>query len=188
MSAESVVYARDDLLPLTREQYGLLVEAGTFEGQHVELLEGMLVRVPPQGPMHGEVVEALGNEAVGRLRDAFGRKYRARVQLPIIAPDESEPEPDFAVVDGDLDRGTHPSYAHLVVEVTDSSAGKDLVRKPRVYSRAQIPVYWVVHVRRREVAVHTRPTGDGYADVQWVAFDAPLDLVGLMVTMDELLA
>jgi len=96
------------------------VEAGTLEGQHVELIEGMLVRVPPQGPMHGEVVEALGNEAVGRLREAFGRRYRGRVQLPIIAPDESEPEPDFAVVDGDLDRSSHPSSAHLVVEVTDT--------------------------------------------------------------------
>lgn len=188
MSVEAVTYTSDQLLPLTRRQYDLLIDAGELEGQHVELLEGMLVRVSPQGPMHGEVVEALGNEAVGRLRDAFGRRYRGRVQMPLIAPDESEPEPDFAVVDGDLDRSTHPSYAHLAVEVTDSSARVDLVRKPRIYARTGIPVYWVVDVRRREVAVHTRPTDEGYAEVQWVAFDAPLDLVGLTVTMDELLA
>jgi Uma2 family endonuclease len=121
------------------------------------------------------------------LWQAFGERFRARVRLPLVAPDESEPEPDFAVVDGDLDRGAHPSFAHLVVEVTDSSS-IDLVRKARVYARAGIPSYWVVHVRRREVAVHTGPRDEGYARVEWVGFDAPLDMLGLTVTMDDLLA
>lgn len=127
------------------------------------------------------------SRAVIRLWQAFGERFRARVRLPLVAPDESEPEPDFAVVDGDLDRGAHPSFAHLVVEVTDSSS-IDLVRKARVYARAGIPSYWVVHVRRREVAVHTGPRDEGYARVEWVGFDAPLDMLGLTVTMDDLLA
>lgn len=41
VSAEPVAYARDDLLPLTRRQYDLLVDAVEFEGRHVELIEGM---------------------------------------------------------------------------------------------------------------------------------------------------
>ncbi len=182
------MYARDDLLPLTRRQYDLLIEAGEFDGRPVELIEGMLIRVAPQGPGHAEVVEAFGNRAVIRLWQAFGERFRARVQLPLIAPDESEPEPDFAIVDGDLDRSTHPSFAHLVVEVTDSSSRLDLVSKPRLYAKAGIPAYWVVHVRRREVAVHTGPRDEGYAKVEWIGFEAPLDMVGLTVTMDELLA
>jgi len=187
VSVQAVNYTSEQLLPLTRRQYDLLIEAGELDGQHVELLEGMLVRVSPQGPLHSEIVQALGNRAVVKLYKAFGERYASRVQLPIIAPDESEPEPDFAVVDGDLDRSVHPSFAHLVVEVTDSSARIDLVRKPRIYARAGIPTYWVVHVRRREVAVHTVPRDEGYARIEWVGFDVPLDLVGLTVTMDELL-
>lgn len=36
--------------------------------------------------------------------------------------------------------------------------------------------------------MHTGPRDEGYAKVERVGFDAPLDILGLTVTMDELLA
>ena len=50
---------------LTREQYDVLVEAGHFEGQPVELLEGVLVEVVPQGWEHGDAIAS--RTPLGRL-------------------------------------------------------------------------------------------------------------------------
>jgi len=41
--------APDQPRPLRRDEYALLVEQGRFEDEHVELLEGTLVQMSPQG-------------------------------------------------------------------------------------------------------------------------------------------
>ena len=187
----TALVARDpdiDLWPLTRVQYDLLVDAGAFEGQPVELLEGTLVWMVPQGEPHASVVEQLTTELVIRLREAFGRRLRVRSQLPLAASPLSEPEPDFAVVDADRVPGSgHPTTAHLVVEVTASSHRADLRHKPRIYAQARVPTYWVVDLERERVVVHSESGTNGYAHVAEVPFDSALDLLGISVRLSDLL-
>jgi hypothetical protein len=52
------------------------------------------VRTPPIGPAHAKIVERL---TLAFVR-AAGERARVRIQQPLIARDESEPEPDVAVV------------------------------------------------------------------------------------------
>src|SRR4051794_7256659 len=47
------------LLPLSLENYHRLVEAGGFEGERVELLDGLLVRMSPKSERHEAAVESL---------------------------------------------------------------------------------------------------------------------------------
>lgn len=49
--------------------------------------------------------------------------------LPFVIDDETEVIPDLAVVDRKVTRAEHPSIAHLIVEVADSSVRYDRVVK-----------------------------------------------------------
>ena len=60
-----------------------------------------------------------------------------------VQPDDSEPEPDAAIVPaGDYDHA-HPTTALLVIEIADSSLARDR-RKAGLYAAAGIPECWIV--------------------------------------------
>src|SRR5713226_8503782 len=103
-----------------RIEYDRLIEAGFFRpGDPVELLGGQLIVAEPQGSGHFAAIRAV-EEA---LRAAFGPGWEVRGQGPIALDEESEPEPDVAVVPGTFRDYVieHPSRPVLVVEVSDSS-------------------------------------------------------------------
>src|SRR5262245_11628530 len=70
------------------------------------------------------------------------------------APARVTREQYFALVDY-LDH--HPSSAHLVVEVAESSLPQDRLTKAPIYAAAGIPEYWIVNLRQEHVEVHRSP-------------------------------
>ncbi len=137
-----------------------MVETGILRpDEPLELLEGRLVRVSPQGPPHASVVGLLAE----KLRAAYGTGYALREEKPLELPD-SLPEPDVAVVRGtQLDYAArHPNGADavLVVEVAVTSQVVDH-EKARLYARAGVPVLWLLDVPARRLEVHTDPQADG---------------------------
>lgn len=84
----------DRIRPLKRVEYDRLVESGLLEESRVELLLGSLIAMSPQGPRHAEVVSRLAERLVRDLPP----HVLTRVQSPLALSDESEPEPDLAVV------------------------------------------------------------------------------------------
>ena len=119
----------------SRIEYDRLIAKGAFDaGQRVELLGGRLVVREPQGSPHATAI-GLGLDA---LRAAFDSGWSVRVQLPIALDDESEPEPDLAVVPGgprDYARA-HPTRPVLIVEVSESTLDLDREHKGSLYARA----------------------------------------------------
>ena len=82
-----------------RVEYDRLIECGFFKpGEPVELLGGQLIVAEPQGNRHFTAIRAV-EEA---LRAAFGQGWEVRGQGPIALDEESEPEPDIAVVQTSL--------------------------------------------------------------------------------------
>src|SRR5262245_45365661 len=139
----------------TVDEYHRMIEAGILgEDEHVELLEGEILQMSPQGRAHAR--------AITKLTGLFGRflttEYSLRVQLPLTMPD-SEPEPDGAIVRADDEAAAphHPTTALLVVETANTSVRYDLNVKSRLYAKAGIPEYWVVVVDRRSVEVFREP-------------------------------
>lgn len=146
---------------LRRSDYDRLVEAGAFRDERVELIRGVIVRMPPQGPPHAGPIQRLTELLVLRLAG----RAKVRVQLPLLAPDESEPEPDLAVVPpGDYD-DEHPSEAHLVIEVAESSLAYDRGTKAPLYAAMGVPEYWIVNVRDGSIEVHREPDAERYGRV-----------------------
>lgn len=190
----SVTLAPGRVIPatLTRRDYDELVSGGHFEDQTVELLEGVLVPMSPQGVDHARAIDRIAGALMIRLFLRHGEAYRVRQEKPFAASDLSEPEPDIAVVDAasDVWGSDHPSRAHLLIEVAETSRRVDLMQKPRIYAASEVPEYWVVDLPRRTVVRHVTPTVHlrrAYVDVTDLPFTAPLEILGVEVTIADLL-
>lgn len=110
-----------------------------------------------------------------------------RYANPWVASDLSEPDPDLAIVDAARDPSVHPSTAHLLVEVSQSSRAKDLGPKARIYAAAAAPLYWVVDLTQDVTHLLTEPTTSGYAAREVRSCDRALHVLGLEVVLAEVL-
>jgi len=78
-----------------RVEYERLIEVGMFQpGERLELLDGLLVLREPQGSRHAGTIRRV----LEALRHVLGPEWQLDSQLPIALDDDSEPEPDVAVV------------------------------------------------------------------------------------------
>lgn len=145
------VIAPERVRPLRRAEYDQLVAGGAFEDERLELLAGRLVTMSPLGSRCAEVVNRLTEAFVG-----LQGRARVRVQLPFAATEDSEPEPDVALVPPGNYGREHPACAYLVIEVADSSARRDLELKLPIYQAGAVDEYWVVDLASRQVIVHRR--------------------------------
>src|SRR5438876_11284042 len=148
-----------------RVEYDRLVELGVFEGERLELLDGLLAVREPQGSRHAAGIRAV----LDALSAVVGNAWRLDSQLPIALDDESEPEPDVAVVPPDRQRyrDEHPSRPALIVEVAESSYRIDRHFKMSLYARAGVPEYWIVDVGCQVLEVHREPMTSNDAALGW---------------------
>ena len=178
----------------TRDQYERMVRAGVLTPEDkVELIDGEILQVTPQSAAHAAAVMAV-EEA---LRNAFGPGCAVRVQFPLALTDDSEPEPDVAVVPGSWRdfREAHPSTALLVVEVADASIDYDRDRKGCLYARAGIEEYWIVNLVEQRLEVYRDPgkSDAGFAYQQVLHFCAgqhisPLAKPEARINLNDILA
>ena len=150
----------------TRAEYDRLIELGVFRpGEHLELLDGHLIVSEPQGTLH--------TTAVGLIQDAlrlcFGTGWTVRCQMPIALDDESEPEPDLAVVSGTWNDyvAAHPARPALLVEVAESSLGADRGTKAALYARAGVADYWILNLVDRVLEVCRDPVTAAVQSSGW---------------------
>jgi Uma2 family endonuclease len=150
----------------TRLEYERLVEVGVFRpAERLELLGGDLVVAEPQGTRHAAVVALVADA----LRRDLGPSWHVRARAPLALDQESEPEPDVAVVPGGArDYLTaHPSQPALLVEVAESSLALDRGEKAGLYARAGVADYWLVNLVDEVLEVHRRPAPDPAAPYGW---------------------
>jgi Uma2 family endonuclease len=179
-----------------RVEYERLIETGFFQpGDPIELIGGQLIVAEPQGSYHFTAIQAV--EEV--LRATFGQGWQVRGQGPVALDDESEPEPDVAVVSGSFrDYATaHPSRPVLVVEVSESSLAFDRHHKGSLYARAGLDDYWILNLVDRVLEVHRNSGPDPAASFGWRyqsvdvlergASVSPLALPGARIRVADLL-
>jgi Uma2 family endonuclease len=150
----------------TRVEYERLVDLGAFgPDDRLELLGGQLVVREPQGRPH-----ATGIRLVARaLRAAFGPHWNIEAQLPVALDEESEPEPDIAVVTGGPRDyiASHPSRPALVVEVALASLALDRGEKASLHARAGVTDYWIVNLFDNVLEVYREPVADPQRAYGW---------------------
>lgn len=147
---------------LSRAEYDRMAELGFFRAERVELIRGTVVRMAPIGPNHSDPVDVLNVLFVR----AIGERARVRIQSPFLAADDSEPEPDVALVPYRRYADEHPRDAFLIVEVADSSLLYDRNTKAPLYAESGVDEYWIVDVAARAVEVHDQPRDGVYSRVQ----------------------
>ena len=154
-------------LPLTTAQYEKLVELGSFEGAtgQIELINGRIVRMNPQGPEHSDPIDYLNEWSVLQSKGRF----TIRIEKPIRIPEQNScPEPDLAWVARRryFDQHPNPLDVFLLIEVSFSSSQFDRAEKQTLYARSGIVEYWQVDVPSRTVSVHRFPKDGAYTTVQ----------------------
>lgn len=146
-----------EIRPLRRREYERLVELGEFERERVELVRGAIVRMSPSGSRHAEAVARL----LRILVTSVGDRAVTRAQSPLAIADDSEPEPDLALVPPGDYSDAHPREALLVVEVADTSLDYDRLDKARLYAEAGAKEYWIVNLADDAIEVHRGAREDG---------------------------
>src|SRR5262245_54823429 len=146
---------------IQRTEYERLVEQGLFEDERVELIQGIVVEMSPIGPRHSDPIDVLNRLFVMGV----GARAVVRVQQPFAASDDSEPEPDLALVAPGCYRDRHPDRALLIIEVAETSLDHDRETKCPLYASSGVPEYWIIDVNARIVEVYDTPNADRYARV-----------------------
>ncbi|MBE9099513.1 Uma2 family endonuclease [Vacuolonema iberomarrocanum] len=147
----------------TIEDYHRIIDSGILEGRAVELINGDILEMSPEGEPHAYS----SDEAGEYLMYLLGDRAKVRQAKPITLPQSnSEPEPDIALVQrlGRDYRQHHPYPENIfwLIEYSDSSLTKDLNVKTQVYAAAGIPEYWVVDLTKMALVVWRSPSATGY--------------------------
>ncbi|WGV28379.1 Uma2 family endonuclease [Halotia branconii] len=137
----------------TIDEYHRMIDAGILSDRQVELLQGEIVEMPPEGEPHAYC----SDEAGEYLAKLLAERAKIRHAKPITLPNDSEPEPDLAIVRrlGREYREHHPYPENIfwLIEYANSSLEKDLEIKSRIYAQAGILEYWIVNLKKLHLMV-----------------------------------
>ena len=172
----------------TVDSYHQLVESGILRGRRVELIQGDLIEMAPEGPQHSSKT-ASGSDY---LRQKIQGIAILREAHPITL-ESSEPEPDIAVVRGKHEdyetQHPYPEDVLLLVEIAQSTLAYDLNYKKQVYAKAGIQEYWVLAVSSRKLHVFRKLKDGAYSQSKTVTDGvlSPLMLPSVSIDVRKLL-
>jgi Uma2 family endonuclease len=162
---EMATLPTNNLKSWTVDDYHRMSELGILSPtERTELIAGQITLMVAKGNLHILAVRLLTRTLKTKLID---RPVLVSIQEPVQLDNSSEPEPDLAIVRGNMfdyaQRHPLPAEIHLIVEVADSTLKYDCQVKDKLYAKANIPDYWVVDLKNRQVHVFRNPTPTGYA-------------------------
>lgn len=146
----------------TLEEYHRMIETGLLDNRNVELIKGEIVEMAPEGKPHAHFSTESGNF----LNRLLGDRAMIRPAKPITLPNQSEPEPDIAIVKPlgreYLTHHPYPEDIFWVIEYSDSTLAKDLNLKSAAYAEVNIPEYWIVNLKTLSLIVFRNPKEGRY--------------------------
>lgn len=148
---------------LSVADYHRMGEAGIFEaGVRVELIDGEIIDMAPIGSSHAGMVTRLGQ----MLFATAGQNAIVYIQNPIVLDENSEPEPDLALLKprDDFYAASHPKPEDvlLLVEVSDTTLRYDREVKVPLYASAGIPEVWLIDIGSKQLEVFRKPAQHGF--------------------------
>ena len=162
-----------DTLPLphvrfSAKDYGRLVATGLLPDR-TELIDGELLTMAAQGIAHVECVRI-----ISRVLEKFEtHDVGVYAQATASLTDDYAPDPDLYVARlplGSKDGLPAPDIL-LAIAVSDTTWARDYTIKLLRYAAADIPEYWIVNLRRRQLVVCRRPENRTYGDEQTLSED-----------------
>lgn len=172
----------------TIDEYHRMIESGILSDRKVELLNGEIVEMSPEGEPHAYC----SHEAGEYLADLLGNRATIRQAKPITLPNDSEPEPDIAIVQrlGREYREHHPYPENIfwLIEYANTSLEKDLEIKSKIYAQAGILEYWVVNLKKLHLVVFRDILDGEYATKQTLTTRTiqPLAFQDIFVAVEQI--
>jgi Uma2 family endonuclease len=147
----------------TVSDYARMRETGILaEDDRVELIDGEVRVMSPIGPLHAAIVKRLNI----LLMKCAPSNVIISVQDPIQLNDNSEPQPDLAIVvyRSDFYADAHPAAKDvlMVIEVSDSTLDYDRDEKVPRYAAALIAEAWIVDLQHQTIERYTQPRHGKY--------------------------
>lgn len=143
------------------KDYHLMIESGVLSDRSVELLEGDIVEMSPEGPLH----RFINDTAAEYLRELLRGRAKIFEAHPITLSD-SEPEPDIAIVrlpnTNYLTRHPYPNDIYWLIEISNTTLEDDLGKKKKIYAKAKVDEYWIIDLKAAEIIIFREPSGNDY--------------------------
>ena len=135
------------------DEYHQMIESGLLAERSLELINGEIIEMSPEGVSHSFYCRGTAKY----LRLLLGNRAEVSEAHPITLPNDSEPEPDIAIVRSPdtLYQTRHPFPEDIfwLIEIANSTLAKDLGVKRELYARAGIPEYWVMNLQTSELVI-----------------------------------
>lgn len=169
--------------------YHTMIAAGLLAGRQVELLDGDIINMAPELPIH----RATYRRGAKYLEGLLGDRTVIFTAAPITLPSNGEPQPDIAIVIPPEsrydDRHPGPEDIYWLIEVSNSTLAFDLEEKAPLYARDGIAEYWVVDVPNHQLWVHQQPESGLYREVLTLVsgYVIPLAFPDLEIRVERLL-
>ncbi|MEQ1748820.1 MAG: Uma2 family endonuclease [Prosthecobacter sp.] len=172
-------------MPLSIKAWHQMIDKG-LAPERAELIRGVIIEKMSKSILHTK----LSSRLFRILQLALGPEFWVRKEDPLTFLD-SEPEPDISVIEGaETDYDTHPSTAHLVVEVSVSTLPEDRAMAD-IYSEAGVAEYWIVNATERCIEVSRDLIAGVYQTQIRIAEDGIVEcaaLPGVRLNVSELFA
>jgi Uma2 family endonuclease len=148
---------------------------GAFAGFRVELVGGQLQRMG--APLNSHALYQV--KLCVRLAAAVG-EARVRGETGIELGADTVRVCDVALLRADVsdNRLLRPADLLLVIEIAESTIGRDLGPKRAAYAAAGIPHYWVVESDRRLAHLFEAPSGEEYTRMTAIRFGEDMPVPG----------
>jgi Uma2 family endonuclease len=137
----------------TTKTYHQAIDSGIFDSEAVELLRGEIIILSPERETHAYY----NSEVADYLRNLLGNQAKIRDAKPITLPNNSEPQPDIAIVKPlgkeYLIHHPYPENIFWIIEFSQATLSKDLGEKKDIYAEAGIQEYWVVDLKNSQLKI-----------------------------------
>ena len=176
LSAQLNQYIR----PLTVHEYQKMADFGIInENEHVELIEGKVIKMAPIGFVHSGIVDYLCD----LLHDEIHKKAIVRVQSSVYLDKNYMPEPDIVLIKRREDfyksRYVKAEDIFLIIEVSDSSFRYDSEIKIPSYAKFNIPEVWIIDVNTQRLIRYYQPANGVYEKIETLEELQTLSLMAL---------
>ncbi|MBE9066903.1 Uma2 family endonuclease [Leptolyngbya cf. ectocarpi LEGE 11479] len=173
----------------TVADYHHMIASGLLSGRHVELINGKIVDMAPELPIH----RATYRRGVKYLEALLKDQAVVFSAAPITLPNDSEPEPDISIVQSPESRYDEhhpgPSDIYWLIEVSNSTLTYDLGEKANLYAQHGIQDYWVIDIANNQLWVHRQPQDGTYQSIEKYKSGTitPVTMPSIEIKIDRLL-
>ena len=146
------------------EEFFKMGELGLFKDQRVELIDGEVIVLPPQGKAH--------SQAVRRLTERLVLKFHGRAFVPTQCPlildgvGRVYLEPNLALLrlpqERYDDKFVEPADVQLIIEISDSTLNDDRTDKLKRYANNGVLEHWIFNVGSNRLEVNREPEAGRY--------------------------